>query len=311
MQHKKVVVVNNHGEKLVGILHETGSKELVIVCHGFKSSKDRIPMVNLAAAFEKGGISAFRFDFAGNGESEGSFQYGNYHREADDLHTVVEHFRQNGRFITAIIGHSKGGNAVLLYASKYRDIPTVINIAGRYNLKRGIEGRLGKNYLEQIKQDGFIDVKNRRGKVEYRVTEESLRDRLTTDTRLACQTIPLSCRSRICYTFNGYEFLQPKEILQHYLISCVVTIANFVIRVLTIHGSMDEMVPVDDALEFAKYIPTHTLHIIEGADHEFTLHQDEMASLVVAFVMASVSNEEITKPSESCVRKHKSIHSRF
>nr|GMD45930.1 putative esterase [Ipomoea batatas] len=122
MQHKKVVVVNNHGEKLVGILHETGSKELVIVCHGFKSSKDRIPMVNLAAAFEKGGISAFRFDFAGNGESEGSFQYGNYHREADDLHTVVEHFRQNGRFITAIIGHSKGGNAVLLYASKYRDI---------------------------------------------------------------------------------------------------------------------------------------------------------------------------------------------
>lgn len=149
------------------------------------------------------------------------------------------------------------------------------------------------------------------GKVEYRVTEESLRDRLTTDTRLACQTIPLSCRSRICYTFNGYEFLQPKEILQHYLISCVVTIANFVIRVLTIHGSMDEMVPVDDALEFAKYIPTHTLHIIEGADHEFTLHQDELASLVVAFVMASVSNEEITKPSESCVRKHKSIHSRF
>ncbi|VFQ84722.1 unnamed protein product [Cuscuta campestris] len=67
MQHKKLVVVNTHGEKLVGTLHEVGSKEIVIVCHGFRSSKDRIPMVTLAAAFEKAGISAFRFDFAGNG----------------------------------------------------------------------------------------------------------------------------------------------------------------------------------------------------------------------------------------------------
>ena len=29
--------------------------------------QDRIPMVNLAAAFGNEGISAFRFDFAGNG----------------------------------------------------------------------------------------------------------------------------------------------------------------------------------------------------------------------------------------------------
>lgn len=38
-QRKRVVVQNNQGEKLVGILHETGSEELVIVCHGFRSSK--------------------------------------------------------------------------------------------------------------------------------------------------------------------------------------------------------------------------------------------------------------------------------
>lgn len=30
---------NRHGENLVGILHETGSKELVVLCHGFQSSK--------------------------------------------------------------------------------------------------------------------------------------------------------------------------------------------------------------------------------------------------------------------------------
>ncbi|GKV03616.1 hypothetical protein SLEP1_g15890 [Rubroshorea leprosula] len=194
VQQVRVVVQNSHGENLVGILHETGSKEVVIICHGFQSSKERIPMKNLALALEREGISAFRFDFAGNGESEGSFHYGNYHRETEDLRAVILHFCQEQRLISAIVGHSKGGNVVLLYASKYNDVPIVVNISGRFNLERGMEGRLGKDFLQRIKQDGFIDVKNRKGKFEYRVTEESLIDRLTTDTCAACGLIHQDCR---------------------------------------------------------------------------------------------------------------------
>lgn len=41
-------------------------------------------------------------------ESEGSFKYGNYRREAEDLRAVVEHFKAEGRCIVAIVGHSKG-----------------------------------------------------------------------------------------------------------------------------------------------------------------------------------------------------------
>lgn len=54
---------------------------------------------------------------------------------------------------------------VLLYASMYNDVCKVVNISGRFDLKRGIEGRLGKDSLERIKQHGFIDVKNRRGEL--------------------------------------------------------------------------------------------------------------------------------------------------
>lgn len=61
-------------------------------------------------------------------------------------------------------GGRTGGNAVLLYASRYNDVQTIVNIAGRFDLKRGIEGRLGKDFLEKIKQYGFIDVRNRRGR---------------------------------------------------------------------------------------------------------------------------------------------------
>lgn len=56
-----------------------------------------------------------------------------------------------------------GGGVVLLYASKYHNVPSVINVSGRYDMKGGIGERLGKNYMEKIKQDGFLDIKNSTG----------------------------------------------------------------------------------------------------------------------------------------------------
>jgi hypothetical protein len=41
-------------------------------------------------------------------ESEGTFVFGNYWREVDDLHAVNQHFLQGNRPVIAIIGHSKG-----------------------------------------------------------------------------------------------------------------------------------------------------------------------------------------------------------
>uniref|UniRef100_A0A1D1XMD2 Serine aminopeptidase S33 domain-containing protein n=1 Tax=Anthurium amnicola TaxID=1678845 RepID=A0A1D1XMD2_9ARAE len=249
-QHR-TVITNCHGEKLVGMLHETGSKGLVILCHGFRSSKDENSLLNLAEVLTRDGISTFRFDFAGNGESEGSFHYGNYRKEADDLRAVVQHFSGKQREIIAIAGHSKGGNVVLLYASVYHDVNIVINISGRYALDKGIDGRLGKDFMQRVKEAGFIDVKDKTGQVEYRVTVESLMDRLSTDMHAACLSIDKDC------------------------------------RVMTIHGSLDEIIPVEDALEFAKLIPNHKLHIIDGANHSYTKHQAELASVVLDFLRSN------------------------
>ncbi|VVB15838.1 unnamed protein product [Arabis nemorensis] len=108
---------------------------------------------------------SFRFDFSGYGESEGSFNYGNYNYEADDLHSVIQHLSSNNtntnRVITTILGHS-----------------------------RGI--RLGEGYPEKLKEHGFIDATE--GKSEFRVTEESLMERLNTDMRQACTKIDKECK---------------------------------------------------------------------------------------------------------------------
>ncbi|KAB2079855.1 hypothetical protein ES319_A05G031300v1 [Gossypium barbadense] len=253
IEQQRVIIPNKHGEKLVGLLHETGSKEIVILCHGFRSTKADRTMVNLAVALEKEGISAFRFDFAGNGESEGSFEFGNYLKEADDLHSVIQHFCEANRIVCAILGHSKGGDVVLLYASKYHDIHTVVNVSGRYDLKKGIEERFGKDFMDRI-QDGFVDIKNKKG-VEYRVTKESLMERLSLDMHEVCLKIPREC------------------------------------RVLTVHGSADEIIPVGDALEFAKIIPNHKLHIVEGANHNYTSYQTELASVVLNYLKETLRQD--------------------
>ena len=54
---------------------------------------------------------------------------------------------------------------MLLYAAKYHGVHRVVNISGRFDLKKGIEGRLGKNYLERMANTGFIDVFSKTGKL--------------------------------------------------------------------------------------------------------------------------------------------------
>ena len=65
-------------------------------------------------------------------------------------------------------------------------------------------------------------------------------------------------------------------------------------RVVTIHGTADEVIPVEDALEFAKIIPNHKLHLIEGANHSYTSHQAELASVVLNFIKAALQQDKAT-----------------
>ncbi|EFJ10240.1 hypothetical protein SELMODRAFT_447411 [Selaginella moellendorffii] len=242
----RVVVPNFQGKKLVGILDDTGSPDLCILCHGLRSSKESTGLVVLANALAEAGLSTYRFDFSGNGESEGEFSYGGYWQEVEDLRAVVLHWRAQTRLVNCIIGHSKGGNAVLLYSSKYGDVPLVVNCSGRGLLKRGLKSRLGSDFMERLDREGFVTVRDKQG--DFNVTKENLMQRLSIDMFGEVGKIPSNC------------------------------------RVLTIHGSEDEVVTVEDAYEFDKHVPNHTLRIVEGADHGYSSHLSELKQTVLEFV---------------------------
>lgn len=54
--------------------------------------------------------------------------------------------------------------------------------------------------------------------------------------------------------------------------------------IFTVHGGADPLIPAVSAHEFSKILPNHKLHIIERADHVYTDHQAELASVVVNFI---------------------------
>ncbi|XP_026447287.1 uncharacterized protein LOC113347827 isoform X5 [Papaver somniferum] len=196
IEQQRIVIKNKYGENLVGILHETGSEEVIILCHGFTSNKESA--------------------------------------------------------LSALIFLGMGGDTVLVYASKHHDVPMVINVSGCYNMEEGIKERLGERFMERIKENGCIDVMDGEGNFWCRVTEESLLERLATDMRALCLSIPKDC------------------------------------RVFTVHGSEDECIPVEDAFKFSKIIHNHKLHIVEGADHCYNNHQSELVEVVVNFIKESL-----------------------
>lgn len=56
---------------------------------------------------------------------------------------------------------------------------------------------------------------------------------------------------------------------------------------MIVHGTMDQATPYEDAYSFAKATPNHKLHVIEGANHRYSEHLDELTEVVWDFIKES------------------------
>ena len=90
---EKVAFKNKQGETLVGILEGSGDKG-VILCHGFTGNKSS-PVLHTLAHGLKDAFLCLRFDFSGNGESEGKFEDSNYSKETSDLLCAIQFMKKN------------------------------------------------------------------------------------------------------------------------------------------------------------------------------------------------------------------------
>ncbi|KAJ7766512.1 ectomycorrhiza-regulated esterase [Mycena maculata] len=251
----------------------THGRKIAIILHGSMGHKDYLFQRRLAQRLSQ---DSFRFDFRGNHESPGVWCYGAFQDDVDDLCVVVQYLQTvYGYVVDMVVGHSRGsivGMRWLCTAPEARNVTNFINASGRYRMNKVLESEHLKIWQDGFAADGYYDWTTTvaRKPVTVRVHPADVDLFVSWDTSLVWDKFP----------------------------------AN--IHVLTIHGLSDKTVPpcalryfaylVDtdpplpgysyDALIYARALGTrspgtHTLHMVEDADHNFTGNQDQLVDYML------------------------------
>ena len=118
---------NEHGERLDYTFHKGAGDRVVVIGHGVTGNKDRPALVALAEGLAAAGISALRFSFSGNGESEGAFTDSTITKEVADLGSVIDALEG---YNVCYVGHSMGGAVGVLRTATDERIRALVSLAG-------------------------------------------------------------------------------------------------------------------------------------------------------------------------------------
>ncbi len=117
------------GAELAGVLHRAPNpKGGILLAHCFTCSKDLNINTRLANVLVESGYHVFRFDFTGLGDSEGDFEESTMVANVGDLVAASQWMIDHGLGPCAMVGHSLGGSASLIAASRVRTVRAVVTI---------------------------------------------------------------------------------------------------------------------------------------------------------------------------------------
>lgn len=154
---KKVSFYNKQGERLVGALHVPNKTPApaIIISHGFGSSKDN--KEKWAETLQKAGFTTLRFDFSGHGESQGLIAETTLTKVTNDLKSAVSFVKDLGYNKVGLTGHSLGGAASLLAASKAH---AVVPIAPptHFGLMYDSRRKEGLVNLDEWREKGYTNL---------------------------------------------------------------------------------------------------------------------------------------------------------
>lgn len=127
----RVEFVGAMGKRLAARLeHPTGTLVgFALFAHCFTCSKDFKATRRISRALAQHGIAVLRFDFTGLGESEGDFADTDFSSNIDDLIAAAGFLRDHYEAPQLLVGHSLGGTAALVAASRIQEVRAVATIA--------------------------------------------------------------------------------------------------------------------------------------------------------------------------------------
>ncbi len=131
MKSTKLYILNDKGYKLQASLEMPANQRpnyYAIFAHCFTCNSSFNAVRNISRALTNHGFGVVRFDFTGLGGSEGEFVESHFSANVDDLLAVSDFLKQNYEAPTLLVGHSLGGAAVIVAASKLEHIKAVATI---------------------------------------------------------------------------------------------------------------------------------------------------------------------------------------
>ena len=226
---------NHLGERLVGTLHQPdngGDGRGVVLGHCFTCSRHTGILRDLAEELSGLGFAVLRFDFSGNGQSQGAFAESTYSKQIDEVKTAIEQLRDRGAEWIGLAGHSLGAVVSVLTAADRKDagVKAVCAFAGRIS-ELTPRHFLSAAQIEELDRTGAVHFKSR-GRA-LKLTEDFFSDA------------------------GRYEL--PK------------ILAEIGLPLLVVHGDADEIIPVEEAYKAKDANPEAVeLEILPGADHMFS-----------------------------------------
>ncbi len=153
---------NEFGEKLAGTLHMPAKpgNYAVAVGHCFTCTRHTAILRHICDELAEEGFMALRFDFSGNGQSEGDFAASTYSKQISEMQTAITWLAEKDAFWIGLAGHSLGAVIALLSAAQQPKVKAVCTLAGRLS---GLDALhfLSQNQRRELRDTGEVKFSSR------------------------------------------------------------------------------------------------------------------------------------------------------
>ena len=155
--NKKVTFKHTLGINLCGIIDdplESFDNPIIIIAHGFTSSKNSSSYKKILENLSKAKISTFRIDLFGHGESGGDFSDITISKGKDSVLSAINYLKSLGYKNIGLFGSSFGGISSIMAASESKDI-FCLSLKSPVTNWLDISTVKKEGLLERWKKDGY------------------------------------------------------------------------------------------------------------------------------------------------------------
>lgn len=153
---------NHRGENLSATIHLPGgpTRRGVILGHCFTCSRHTTILRSICHVLADQGFAVLRFDFSGNGQSEGEFADSTYSKQIAEMKTAAAFITGRGVSWLGLAGHSMGAMVALLAAAEIASVRVLCALAARSRVM-GAEEILSPAQLQELQGTGRVPFLSR------------------------------------------------------------------------------------------------------------------------------------------------------